>query len=114
MEEEAARRRGRVDPVRDAGEVNAVCFERSHELHQLANRASQTVELPHHESVAAAKVRLGSEQTRAIRSTAAGLVREEPFAAGALECVQLEVEPLVCARDAGIADLHVRDCRKTR
>jgi hypothetical protein len=46
-------------------------------------------------------------EPRPVGSRTGHLIREDPLAPGLLQSVALQVESLVCRRDAGIADEHV-------
>jgi hypothetical protein len=91
VEEESSCRRRRVDAFGEALKADAGGFEVRDELHELAHVAAQSIKLPNDEDVALARERESVSQAAPIAASAARLVGENPLAAGARECVLLQV-----------------------
>lgn len=95
MKEEASTGRGCVDPVGDAGEMDTSSGQFTDKLDELAHGTTQAIELPNDEGVTWPEMRLGVIQPGPLSATSADLVREHSFATGALQRVDLKVEPLI-------------------
>jgi hypothetical protein len=103
--EPAGGRRG-VDVARQHLEANPALLQIADEADDVGQRASDPVELPHHERIALARCveRLG--QARAVGRAARTNVVVDPLASGARERIALQVEALLARRDAHVADQH--------
>ena len=62
---------------------------------ELTNGTTEAIELPNDEGVTESEMRLGIIQPRPLSATSADLVREHSLATGALQRVDLKVEPLI-------------------
>jgi hypothetical protein len=80
----------RVERLLQAAEADLSLLERVDAFDEIAERASEPIELPHDESVAASDVLQRLRESGALRPSAAGDVGEDPFAADLL-CVETRV-----------------------
>ena len=106
MKKEASGRRARIDTVGKAPKLHSLGLQALSERDKLPNRTSEAIQLPDHKAITRAQVRKCLGQARTVVPGTSGLVRKDPFAASSIECIQLQVEVLVRARNSGVADQH--------
>jgi hypothetical protein len=95
---------GGVDRLLQAAEPDPAVGEAGHGVDQVAQRAAEPVELPHHQGVAGAELVQDLLEGGPVAARAAGGLGEHPVAAGRGEGVDLEVWLLVGGGDAGVAE----------
>jgi hypothetical protein len=90
VEEEPARRRLGVDPVRQAPEMDVAGFEGIDQIHEPFDAPPEPIQLPDDQRVAATQVRKRIIETGASQPSAAGLIREDAITAGLLKGIELQ------------------------
>lgn len=89
MKEEPARRRGRINTIRQAAKLDAVLIQLSDELDELTHSAPEAIELPYNQRIARSQMRKRGGEARPIKATTAQLVGEHPLAASKLQRINL-------------------------
>ena len=92
VEDEPSSRRGGVDRLGEHLQPDLTPLQVGGGLHQLAHRAGQSIEFPHHESVAGAHVVERALQLGSVAGGARRLLSEHALAAGALKRLQLQCQ----------------------
>jgi len=110
VKEEAAGSCASVDGVSQTPELNTLLLKLAYQIDQVLDTSPKPVQLPNDKRVSFAKALLSFRETRTFRSTAAGFVFEDLFAAGLLKCSDLKLKVLVLCRNTGVADQHALIC----
>jgi hypothetical protein len=79
----------------EASQANAPSIEFGHDVDEMSQRTTETVESPHDQGVARPKVVEGVRQLAALIEGATGSVDEGPIAADGSKLVELELGILV-------------------
>jgi len=106
VEEEPAGRRGGIDLVGQALEVDLPALQFGHKVHQALHATTQAIQFPYHEGISLPEMGHGLQQPWPISPGPAHLVLEDSAASSSLEGVQLQGQVLVFGADPGVADSH--------
>lgn len=96
--------RGGVDLFLQAAKANVALLQVGDGVDQVAQGATESVELPDNQGVAWSQLVKDLHQLGSLVESAAGSVGEDPIAAGCLERVELQVRMLIGRRHARITE----------
>src|SRR5947209_6253868 len=106
MEDQLPRRGSGINLLCETYERDVALAQPLEQFHQMLERASCTIQLPHHECISRSQVRQSLIQTFALCLRPGNLI-EEPFLAACFsERVNLQCLMLLLLGDPDIADFH--------
>ena len=103
MEDELAARRGGIDVFLQTAEPDVAALKLSDGVHEMAQRATQPIELPNDQRVARPQMVENLGQLRSFVEGAAGRVHKQAVAVSRAKSIELQVGVLVGGRYARVA-----------